>query len=152
MKKGFTLIELLIVIAIISSLASFVLVSINSIRKKGRDAKRMADLRQLISAQSMYQGEKEKYFTAVFQDGIPPIDKYLIPLNDPRLPQKTYFWLDNTSCPEKFCVVAQLEETGKCSKGKWFLAYERGTKVICWEKELPSLPKNGCECENFSGS
>lgn len=53
-KKGFTLIELLVVIAIIGILASVVLASLNSARRKSRDARRISDIKQLQLALELY--------------------------------------------------------------------------------------------------
>jgi len=53
-SRGFTLIELLVVIAIIGILASIVLASLDSARKKGRDARRIADVKQIQLALELY--------------------------------------------------------------------------------------------------
>jgi len=53
-KKGFTLIELLVVIAIIGILSSVVLASLNTARKKSRDARRVADVKQIQIALEVY--------------------------------------------------------------------------------------------------
>lgn len=53
-KRGFTLIELLVVIAIIGILASIVLASLDSARKKGRDARRIADVKETQLALELY--------------------------------------------------------------------------------------------------
>lgn len=60
-QKGFTLIELLVVIAIIGLLASVVLVSLNSARKKARDAKRIADIKQMQKALEFYNDKYGHY-------------------------------------------------------------------------------------------
>ncbi len=53
-NRGFTLIELLVVIAIIGMLSSVVLASLNSAREKSRDARRIADLKQVQTALELY--------------------------------------------------------------------------------------------------
>ncbi len=56
-QSGFTLIELLVVIAIVGLLSSIVLTSLSTVRKKARDTKRIADLRQINSAMELYIDE-----------------------------------------------------------------------------------------------
>ncbi len=53
-SQGFTLIELLVVIAIIGILASITIASLNVARQKSRDARRIADIKQLQNALELY--------------------------------------------------------------------------------------------------
>lgn len=55
--SGFTLIELLVVISIIGLLSSTVLTSLNSARIKARDARRVADIRQIQNALELYASD-----------------------------------------------------------------------------------------------
>ena len=61
LKSGFTLIELLVVIAIIGVLSSIVLTSLNSARAKARDAKRVAELRQIQTALELFYDQQGRY-------------------------------------------------------------------------------------------
>lgn len=61
-SRGFTLIELLVVIAIIGILSSVVLASLNSARMKGRDARRIADIKQMqLALELWYDSEGNEY-------------------------------------------------------------------------------------------
>ena len=53
-KRGFTLIELLVVISIIAILSTIGLTSFSTIQRKGRDARRKADLREMKNALEQY--------------------------------------------------------------------------------------------------
>lgn len=53
-QKGFTVLELLIVFAIIGLISSIILVSMNVVKAKARDAKRKTDLRKMQAALELY--------------------------------------------------------------------------------------------------
>jgi len=109
MQRGFTLIELLVVIAIIGMLSSVVLASLNSAREKSRDARRLADVRQLQTALEL-----------IFDDSSPPeYPDALTSLSsggyisavptDPRTGSDYYY--DNLTSADGTCAVA----SGACT-------------------------------------
>jgi len=59
--EGFTIIEILVVVVIIGILASIVVVSFNSTLRKSRDARRLADMQEIIKALDTYYVEHNQY-------------------------------------------------------------------------------------------
>ena len=68
-QKGFTLIELLVVIAIIGLLSTLAVVALNNARLKSRDARRVADIKQIQTALELYYNDANGYPAAVTTDG-----------------------------------------------------------------------------------
>ncbi|MEI7452060.1 MAG: prepilin-type N-terminal cleavage/methylation domain-containing protein [Candidatus Falkowbacteria bacterium] len=62
-KKAFTLIELLVVIAIIGILATIAVVALQNARAKARDARRVADVKQIQTALELFFNDKGRYPT-----------------------------------------------------------------------------------------
>lgn len=60
-QKGFTLIELLVAVGIIGILASVSVVSVNSIRQKSRDAKRLSDVKEVQNALEAFLNNAGSY-------------------------------------------------------------------------------------------
>jgi general secretion pathway protein G len=67
--RGFTLIELLVVIAIIGILSGVVLTSLNGARQKGRDARRISDIKQLQLALELYYDSTGAYPLTICPSG-----------------------------------------------------------------------------------
>jgi len=165
--KGFTLIELLVVIAIIGILAGMVMVSMSGARSKARDARRLQDMRQLISAQEMYYGQYDRYYTCSTSAGdcggkpnsypaaIPP---YLTATpSDPG--SNTYKGLDNTATGQDayFCYFAKLENVNSTANGctgttkcGYYTASEGGNfyKTVEPSKLGATTDTTGCAVQN----
>ncbi len=76
-KKAFTLIELLVVIAIIGILATISVLALNNARAKSRDAKRIADVKQMQTALELYFNDMNRYpLTSEFTGSISSTSTY----------------------------------------------------------------------------
>ncbi len=87
--RGFTLIELLVVIAIIGLLSTVIAAPITQARKKGRDGKKVADIRQITSALQQYADDNlGNYPTSitnlvpVYLSSLPPFATTTAPTKD----------------------------------------------------------------------
>ncbi|MBU1015345.1 type II secretion system GspH family protein [Patescibacteria group bacterium] len=152
-KRGFTLIELLVVIAIIGILSTTVLVSLGGAREKAMDAKRQADLRQILLAMELdYSGDGKYSVSDSMPDKIPcdtsppsctgtGDGKYMNPVPT-ELDGSSYAWLDNNlaggtalECSEQsYCVYTEM------SGGTYYVASPQGTK------DIGESPPVSCPC------
>ncbi len=69
--RGFTLIELLVVIAIIGLLSTVIAAPITEARKKGRDVKKIADIRSIVTAIGIYADDHGGSYPAQISDLVP---------------------------------------------------------------------------------
>jgi prepilin-type N-terminal cleavage/methylation domain-containing protein len=108
-RKGFTLLELLVVISIISILLALGVVAYSTAQRKGRDAKRRADIKALQSGFEQYYAEYNGYAecsamkedTDIFPGGTPL---------DPR--EETEYACSYDDEANTYCVCAELETGG----------------------------------------
>ena len=117
-RRGFTLIELLVVIAIIGILASIVMVSLSSAQSKGRDTKRVADIRTIQLSLEEYYNDNGYYPTSL--SALTPNYIAVIP-TDPKNNGTSYLYsaynapgnpiCTTTNKPVKYHLAAVMEST-----------------------------------------
>jgi len=129
--SGFTLIELLVVIAIIGILASIVLASLNTARLKSRDARRLADIKQLqIGLKLYFDAQGTQYPPATATCATPAgvgddenrglqvlVNKGYIPqiARDPGSPSTCYSYATLGSPVTTYHLGASMEDAGNPS-------------------------------------
>jgi hypothetical protein len=94
--------------------ATEALLSLGTARSKARDARRLSDMRQLVSGQEMYYGENDRYLTsATFPAAI---GTYITAT--PKDPQgSAYGTVSNVADSSSFCYYAKLENPNTSSTG-----------------------------------
>lgn len=126
---GFTLIELLVVISIIGLLASVVLVALAPVRRKARDTRRKADIRQIQTALALYH-DKYGYYPQSAQAADDPapaacsgpddlntiLSEFMVSVHDPQHlqgDQKCYYYngMNNWQGYVVMAYGAELPET-----------------------------------------
>ena len=60
-ERGFTLVEILVVVAIIGLLSTIAVVALGDARKRGRDSKRVSDIRGIMTALELYNNDNNGY-------------------------------------------------------------------------------------------
>ena len=107
--RGFTLIELLVVIAIIGILASIVLASLNSARVKSRDARRIADVKQIQLALELYYNDNAIY--PATSTGLVPTYISVLPKDPQSGLNYAYAGLGSGASCTSYHLGAALEQT-----------------------------------------
>ncbi len=119
--RGFTLIELLVVIAIIGMLSSVVLASMNSARVKARDARRLADAKQLQTAFEAYANDNSAYpASASGGENVSTLSEltpaYITALpKDPKNSGNNIYYYNTSSDRQSYSIRLRLEKnSGYC--------------------------------------
>ncbi len=119
-KRGFTLVELLVVVAIMGLLISIVTVSLSAAQKKSRDARRIADVKNLQLALATYYNDNLKYPASL---GTLVTDGYMSVL--PRDP-KVSGACTSGSEPSCYVYTSYRSGTGPCNSSNLPVTYQLG--------------------------
>jgi hypothetical protein len=109
--------------------------------ERQRDARRKADIRQIVTALDMFYVDIEAYAqiggTATMPSSIGESlinESIMAEVSKDPVSGENYIWIDNTKNSSKFCIYAKLEQGG------YYAGSEKGTKILnfppkdlsCW--------------------
>jgi prepilin-type N-terminal cleavage/methylation domain-containing protein len=151
--QGFTLIELLVVIAIIGVLASIIMVSLTSARAKGRDSRRIADIKNIQLGLEEYYNDNLRYPTSI---------SALVPNYIPTEPLDSngsgaqlgghYYYTAINSVSGTNCAGGQTVNVTKYHLGAILeVAANDGTGNFSSDTDATAQTANACSTSNPSG-
>lgn len=138
-NRGFTLVELLLTLTIIVFLIIIVSINFSEMRKKNRDIKAKADLRQIINALELRYNDLGHYPTTLppgvtcstnlCGEAIPSsgtdLEQYLNPVPTGSGSTQYFWYREGTSRPQKFCLYFRLE----LDPSKYFTCSNYGCQI-----------------------
>ncbi len=122
-KSAFTLIELLVVIAIIGIISTLAVVSLVNARQSARDAKRIADIKQIQTALELYYQDNGEYPSTIVDSIATSGNIYMQSFPTAPTPADgdcgdadnnyTYTSLDGSNYTIEFCIGSNVGELSK---------------------------------------
>lgn len=140
--RGFTLIELLVVIAIIGLLASIITASLTTSRSKGRDARRVSDIKTIQVALDLYYNDNLMYPKNIYANSGTPPNNGLVPNYLSVVPVDP-----NGSATPSQCATAPT--TAGCYS---YAVYSSGSNPACTTSNPPVKYHLGAALEQTTNS